>query len=103
ATLDFWDDNVDVYRVHLNKGQRVYARLTPKGNAHVQLALWAPGTQRLETLKAQPSLARSRRVARQARLTYRARSAGIYYLEAKLVVATRDPVSYRLAVSRRST
>jgi hypothetical protein len=104
ATLDFWDDNVDVYRVHLKQGQRVYARLTPHATARVQLALWAPGTQRLETLSAKhPSVARSRRVATQARLTYRARSAGVYYLEAKLVAATRDPVAYRLAVTRRST
>jgi subtilisin family serine protease len=104
ATLDFWDDNVDVYRVHLSKGQRVYARLTPGAKARVELALWPPGTQRLETLDATSSrVARSRRVAGQARLAYRARATGIYYLEAKLVGPTRDPVSYRLAVSRRST
>jgi subtilisin family serine protease len=104
ATLDFWDDNVDVYRVHLSKGQRVYARLTPGAKARVELALWPPGTQRLETLDATSSrVARSHRVAGQARLAYRARATGIYYLEAKLVGPTRDPVSYRLAVSRRST
>jgi subtilisin family serine protease len=104
ATLDFWDDNVDVYRVHLSKGQRVYARLTPAARARVELALWSPGTQRLETLAARSSgVARSRRVAGQARLAYRAPAAGIYYLEAKLVSPTRDPVAYRLAVSRRST
>ena len=104
ATLDFWDDNVDVYRVHLNKGQRVYARLTPGTKARVELALWSPGTQRLETLAAgSSSVAHSRRVAGQARLSYRAPAAGIYYLEAKLVGPTRDPVAYRLAVSRRST
>lgn len=104
ATLDFWDDNVDVYRVHLTKGQRVYARLTPDTEATVELALWSPGTQRLERLGAKSSsVARSRRVASQARLAYRARATGIYYLEAKLVGPTRDPVAYRLAVSRRST
>jgi subtilisin family serine protease len=104
ATLDYWDDNIDVYRVTLKKGQRLYARLTPAVSATVRLALWAPGTQRVESLDLKNvRVAQSRRMGLQARLTYRARVGGTYYLEAKLVSPARDPVSYRLALSRRST
>jgi subtilisin family serine protease len=103
ATLDFWDDNVDVYRVHLSKGQYVYARLTPTSAATVRLALWAPGTQRVESLDlTNRRVTRSHRVGSQARLAYRARVSGTFYLEAKLISPTYDPVQYRLAVSRRS-
>src|SRR5262249_39115138 len=30
ASLDYWDDNIDVYRIRLQKGQRLFARFTPK-------------------------------------------------------------------------
>jgi hypothetical protein len=103
ASLDYWDDNVDVYRVHLRQGDRVYARLTPRTGATVKLALWAPGTTRIEGLDLRDvRLTQSRRVGLQARLAYRARVTGIYYLEAKLVSPSHDPVQYGLALSRRS-
>jgi subtilisin family serine protease len=101
ASLDYWDDNLDVYRVRLVKGQRLFARLTPGVKAKVVLALWAPGTDRLETLDAQQErLVVSRRVGSQSRLSYRARVTGTYYLSAKLVAPSRNPVQYRLGVSR---
>jgi hypothetical protein len=101
ATLDHWDDNLDVYRVRLAAGQRVFARLTPQAAADVRLALWAPGTQHVESLDLRNvRLAVSRRVGAQARLSYRARRTGVYYLAAKLVSPLRDPLPYRLAVGR---
>jgi len=103
ASLDFWDDNVDVYRVHLDPGQQLFARLTPDTAANVKLALWAPGTARIEGLDLRDvRLTHSHRAGRQSRLAYRARVGGIYYLEAKLVSPSHDPVQYRLALSRRS-
>ena len=104
ASLDYWDDNIDVYRVPLKKGQTLYARLTPAAASAVRLALWAPGTLRVESLDLKNvRLAGSRRQGLQARLGYKARVGGTYYLEAKLVSPTRDPVQYRLALSRRSS
>jgi len=104
ATLDYWDDNIDVYRVTLKKHQTLYARLTPATSSAVRLALWAPGTQRVESLDLKNvRVAGSRRRGLQARLAYTARGAGTYYLEAKLVSPTRNPVQYRLALSRRSS
>ena len=105
ASLDYWDDNIDVYRVHLNKGARLFARLSPLVRASVKLALWAPGTERVEPIPgAKPMgsrVAQSQRVGLQARLSYRATTSGVYYLEAKLVAAVRDPVQYSLGLTRR--
>jgi subtilisin family serine protease len=101
ATLDYWDDDVDVYRVHLGTGQKLFARLSAAPAGAARLALWAPGTERVDTL-ASGSLrvARSQRVGSQVRLAYRAGAAGVYYLEAKLTAKTRVPVDYRLALAR---
>jgi hypothetical protein len=100
ASLDYWDDNIDVYRVHLNARTRLFARLNGKGG--LRLALWAPGTKHIEGLDvtAEARLAQGRKAGTQVRLAYRARKSGIYYLEVKLVSKTQDPVAYRLAVAR---
>jgi hypothetical protein len=104
ASLDYWDDNTDVYRVHLKRGAQLFARLTPGAPAAVRLALWAPGTQHVELVPgratADTRLAQGRRVGAQVRLSYRAAATGVYYLEAKLVAPVRDPVQYRLGLSR---
>jgi hypothetical protein len=104
ASLDYWDDNVDVYRVRLNAGARLFAHVDQKTNANVRLALWAPGTKTVEGLRVDTSarLAVGRRVGLQSRLAYTARVGGVYYLEVKLVSKPRDPLQYRLALSRRS-
>src|SRR5437763_858809 len=83
ATLDYWDDNVDVYRIHLNRGQRLFARLTPDVAAHVSLALWAPGTKLVEGISADTGdrLLEGRLVGGQERLAFRAPQAGVYFLE----------------------
>jgi subtilisin family serine protease len=48
ATLDFWDDPVDVYRVKLAAGQRLHLRASAGwSNASVNLTLWRPGTTSL--------------------------------------------------------
>jgi len=43
---------------------------------------------------------RSRLVAGQARLAYRAPRSGIYYLELKLVQKNSEPMPYQLALAR---
>ena len=102
ATLDFWDDDIDVYRIALRRGQRLYARLTVGVPARVQLALWRPGTQHVAGLDSSIAdrVATSRRVGAQTRLSYRAPVGGIYYLEAKLDTPSRPVVSYRLGLSK---
>ena len=72
ASLDYWDDNVDVYHVRLLRGQRIYARLTPETRAGIRLAVWSPGTQRVEGLRVdlrrRVAQSRSHRHAGAARL-----------------------------------
>jgi hypothetical protein len=105
ASLDYWDDNLDVYRVRLAPGERLYARLTPSVAAKVRLQLWAPGTDHVEGLDVRSDrLADSHEVGRQSRLSFRARTRGVYYLAGKVVSRTPEPVQYHLAlaVTRRS-
>ena len=104
ASLDYWDDNIDVYRIRLAKGASFFARLTPTGRAGLSVALWPPGTQNVEPRTVKERLptapvARARRVGSQLRLTFRAKVAGTYYVEAKLVSPVRDPVQYRLSLA----
>ena len=102
ATLDFWDDDIDVYRVALRPGQRLYARLTVGVPARVQLALWRPGTQHVAGVDSSVAdrVATSRRFEAQSRLSYRAPTGGIYYLEAKLNTPSRPVVAYRLGLAK---
>jgi hypothetical protein len=100
ATLDYWDDDMDVYRVTLRRGQTLYARLTPEGAAKTTLVLWRPGTPRLEHATSADLAAAGHAAARQQRLSFRATETGTYYLEAKLLTETQDPLPYRLAVAR---
>ena len=102
ASLDYWDDNVDVYHVYLQRGQTLYARLTPETKAGIRLALWNPGTTRVEGLRAdfRRRVAQSKSIGGQVRVAYRAPATGIYYLQAKLVTQSYDPVQYRLSLVR---
>ncbi|HST18341.1 MAG TPA: S8 family serine peptidase [Gaiellaceae bacterium] len=105
ASLDFWDDNVDVYHVYLRRGQRLYARLTPSVRAGIRLAVWSPGTKRVEGLQVDVSrrVAQSRSVGAQARIAYRAPVSGTYFVQAKLVSRSQNPVQYRLSLVRRAS
>jgi hypothetical protein len=103
ATLDYWDDDVDVYRVSLHAGQSLYVHLSPKPNARVSVALWRPGTKHVLGLHAPVGdrVATSTRVGAESRLVYRATKGGVYYLESKLLTPARAIVSYRLSLARK--
>src|SRR5581483_2123336 len=103
ATLDFWDDPVDVYAIPLHARQRLFARLTPLGPAQTTLVLWKPGTVDVNAghLALTGEAARSLTVGLQQRLAYTPGGPGVYYVEVKLVHPTRNPVAYRLAVAIR--
>ena len=46
ATLDFWDDNVDVYKVYLRARQQIVVTLDGPRGVNTDLLLWKPGTQK---------------------------------------------------------
>jgi hypothetical protein len=100
ATLDFWDDQIDVYRMRLKARERLVLDLEgPKGTT-VNLLLWRPGTKRVGGLRGQEMrVAQAIRPGPSQRLVYRVKRGGVYYIEVKLV--TRNFGSYTLGIARK--
>jgi subtilisin family serine protease len=85
ATLDYWDDPNDVYRVYLRRGQRVVVSLVAAQGLEPTLALWQPGTVEVDDLTRQDLRVQlSTTAGPDERLAYRARAAGWYFLHLKL-------------------
>jgi hypothetical protein len=88
ATIDFWDDQTDVYSLYVRAGQQVNATLT--GIPGTRAFLWRPGTKSVEGLLAEAQgrkLASSARRGRDERLTFRARERGLHYVQVKIARA----------------
>jgi len=99
ATVDYWDDRNDVYRIRLKRGQSI--RVVAKARAvDVSLVLWKPG---LHTLAGADAKLRARRSVHalgvKERLRYRAAKAGWYSLQ--VVAAKPGAGAYSLRVTRR--
>jgi subtilisin family serine protease len=73
ATLDAWDDSVDVYRVKLARGQRLLARVRARPTVNL-LLLGGPKTP----------LARAAHPGQTTHLAYRVRQTGWYYVEVRV-------------------
>ena len=100
ATIDFWDDQVDVYKLYVKKGQRLRLTLNGPEGLTSNLLLWRPGTKRVEDLRAQHlRAAQSLGPGDTHRIAYVAKSSGWYYAEVKL--PTRGFGPYELDISRR--
>ena len=88
ATVDFWDDQTDVYRVHLRSRERLFAALN--GPAGTKLFLWRPGTPTLDAISPRVQrmrIVQSRLRGSQQRLAYtapRRGGAGWYYVQVKI-------------------
>jgi subtilisin family serine protease len=99
ATIDFWDDQIDVYRIYLRKGQRLVLALEGPAGATSNLLLWRPGTKRVGDLRAQNlRAAQSIGPGASHRIGYRVPTSGWYYAEVKL--PSRGVGSYELKVTR---
>jgi subtilisin family serine protease len=99
ATIDFWDDQIDVYRIYLRKNEKVRLTLDGPAGANSNLLLWRPGTKHVGDLRAQ-SLRAAQAIGPGSshRLAYRATQSGWFYVEAKLV--TRGFGPYELTINR---
>ena len=85
ATVDFWDDQSDVYRIRLRRGQKLYAVLSGPRGSDTVLALWKPTTRHVDDLRAQDLRIRhSARSGYVEKLSYRAPGSGFYYLQVKI-------------------
>jgi hypothetical protein len=101
ATLDFWNDQMDVYAVHVRRGQNLLAVLEGPRGAETTLALWRPGTRRVDSLSNARRLA-ARGVGRGTRkqIVYRDNPrAGLYYLQIKLATPIASKYTLRFVKS----
>ncbi len=102
ATVDFWDDPVDVYRIRLRKDQLLSMTLNGPHSANSNLSLWRPGTQTVEDLSPAAQkmrVAQSLHAGSTERIRgYRAKTGGWYYIEVK--ISSKDYGPYTLAYSR---
>jgi subtilisin family serine protease len=99
ATIDYWDDRVDAYRIHLRAGQRLVARLRGPSGANSNLFLWKPGTERIGGRAVDRRLlaAQSKSPGSVERIRLRVSQGGWYYL----VVKVSTPGSGRYALRYR--
>ncbi len=101
ATVDFWDDQDDVYSVYLRRGERLFTSLVPAVPSNVVLALWRPGTSQVTGLAPPDRRVRvSTRSGRRQRLAWTAIQEGWHYLQARLTAPSHPPVAYRLSIVR---
>lgn len=100
ATIDYWDDPVDVYRIKLLPGRRLQATVTGSPRVTPTLVLWKPGTQRVDerTLAAlKQRAALSTGTGQTQSLTFRTKGGGWYYLEVKAPTASFGPYTLSFA------
>jgi subtilisin family serine protease len=99
ATIDWWDDPVDVYRVKLRPGQTLWVSATSHRADDISLALWKP---ELKTLADATDSLRAKRSIHPPGdpeyLRYRATQAGWYSLEVSL--AKSGSGSYKLKLRK---
>ena len=100
ATLDFWDDQIDVYRVHLIAKRRVqFLARGPRGS-DIDLLLWRPGTTHVNDLRTQRMrVGQSIGPGASKHINYRAPKTGWYYIEVKL--ETHGFGAYTLSLIRK--
>jgi hypothetical protein len=97
ATVDFWDDQSDVYAVKLKRRQPVYVSVRGPAGTDTNLILWMPGAKSVESLSSRRLVARqSARPGPREWLAYRAPKAGTYFVQVKL--SSRGSGRYRLAI-----
>jgi subtilisin family serine protease len=98
ATVDFWDDQDDVYAVHLTRGQPVYVGLKgPERGFDLSLAFWLPRTRSIESVSSVRSRARvSARPGARQYLSYRAGAAGTFFVQVRM--SSPGLARYRLTV-----
>jgi hypothetical protein len=98
ARVDFWDDQDDVYAIHLNPGQPVYVGLTGKDSTvDLSLALWESGARSVQRVADFRYRVRtSARPGARQYLSYRSGFAGTFYVQVR--ISSPGASRYRLTV-----
>jgi Subtilase family len=102
ATIDYWDDRVDAYKIKLRRGQRLVARLRGPIGSNSNLFLWKPGTTRIGGRSADRELlaGQSKSPGSRERIRLTVRESGWYYLVVK--VSTAGSGRYLLNYRKRA-
>ena len=100
ASVDYYEDPVDVYRVSLGAHEQLAARVVGAWpGAQVRLSLWKPGTRRIDETRAKTlRAAQSAAPGSTQRVQFTAPGRGFYYVEVKVVSPGYGP--YTLTVSK---
>jgi hypothetical protein len=98
ATLDWWDDPNDVYRIHLVRGQRLSVLVTAGPKIDPSIVLWKPGLHALADAR---SDLRARRAIHPPgapeRIRFKAYRTAWYTLQVRLARPGFGPYRIRLA------
>lgn len=101
ATLDYYDDPVDVYRISLSGHEKLSANVRAEwAGANVGLVLWRPPTKHVATAPAALRAAESATTSAVPALTFTAPGHGWYYLEVKDAAPGFGPYSLTFAKSQ---
>ena len=98
ATVDFWDDQDDLYAVRLEEGKRVYLGLTgATSSADLSLALWLPTTKFIEDVRTYRLRARvSTKPGAREYFSYVAPATGTYFVQVRM--SSPGTTAYRLRI-----
>jgi subtilisin family serine protease len=102
ATVDYYDDRVDVYRIALSGRERLTAKLAGGWpGANVSLVLWRPGTMRVDDRRTR-SLRAAQAITPGSRqhIAFTAPGRGWYYVEVKVSSPGYGP--YTLTLDKTS-
>ena len=98
ATVDFWDDQDDVYAIQLARNQPVYVGLTGEDTTvELGLALWNAKARSVENVSDfRHRLATSTRPGSRQFLSFRPKAGGTFYVQVRM--ASPGTTRYRLTV-----
>ncbi len=98
ATIDWWDDRIDVYRVYIRAGQRMDASVLGPSAPGASLVLWRPGTADVVGTSQRVLAMRAAVAGPAGALAFRSKVNGWYYVE----VAARRTASgpYTLSIAK---
>lgn len=99
AVVDFWDDQNDVFGIHMRKDDRLTAKLERKQGARAAIVLWRPGTESVDDLGRQDRRLASVSALATTSLVWRARETGWHAVQVKALEGG-DPVAYTLRIRR---
>ena len=97
ATLDWWDDPNDVYRIHLVRGQRLSVLVTAGPKVDASIVLWKPGLHALADARSDLRAKRSIHPAgAPERIHFRAHRTAWYTLQVRLARPGLPGGAYRI-------